>query len=180
MQQTSRSSWPRLLLAGVASAIILLSFLVPLVRGFIARRAGASQGIEGNAGGASISVRIQRGDKVMPGTSGEQVFPGDRLRFEYTSERDAQFALLRVSQDRASIDFPRAATTTLPLPAARDAALDIEIELDELAGDVRVFGVFCAKPRELEALKTSLQKEGDLPKLTDCHVDRVTLQKKLQ
>lgn len=182
MQQPSRSAWPRLLLAGVASAIILLSFLVPLVRGFMARRAAQSErerAGERTAGSPTLGFSILRGDQVVRGTSGDIVFPGDRIRFTYSSERAAQFALLRGSQDRAKIDFPQGPTTA-PLPAARDASLDVEVELDKLAGTERVFGLFCEAPRELEPLRTSLKKEGDLPKLPGCSLDVVTLQKKLQ
>jgi hypothetical protein len=182
MQQPSRSAWPRLLLAGVAAAIVLLSFLVPLVRGYMARRAAASErerAGEPTAGSPTLGFSIRRGDKVVRGTSGDLVYPGDRIRFTYSSERPAQFALLRGSQDRARIDFPRG-SMTVPLPAARDAALDIEVELDKLAGTERVFGLFCEAPVVLEPLRTSVQKEGDLPKLPGCRMDVLTLQKKLQ
>jgi hypothetical protein len=52
-------------LAGIAAAIILLSFLVPLVRGYIARSAGASQMDERGPGAPSIRVSIQRGRELV-------------------------------------------------------------------------------------------------------------------
>jgi hypothetical protein len=169
------------LLAGLASAIVMLSFVIPLVRSFMSRSTAASGrgGSDARSEGSSIGFSIQRGDKVLRGASGTIMLPGDRIRFTYSSQRDAQFALLRASHDRAVVDFPRA-TTTVRLSAAHDAALDLEVELDHRAGAEQVFGLFCDAPLELEPVRAALQKEAELPDLPGCRVDAVTLQKKLQ
>jgi hypothetical protein len=131
------------------------------------------------AGSPNLGFSIQRGDKLLRGSSGVVVLPGDRIRFTYSSDRPAQFALLRASHDRAVVDYPRT-TSTVPLPAARDAALDLEVELDKRAGAEHVFGLFCEAPLELEPVRAALQKEVELPSLPGCRVDSLTLQKKLQ
>jgi hypothetical protein len=182
MQRSPRSAWLQWLLAGLASAIVMLSFVIPLVRSFMSRSTSSSERSRSGArseGSPSIGFSIQRGDKILRGASGDVVLPGDRIRFTYSSERVAQFALLRASHDRAVVDFPRA-TTTVPLPAARDAALELEVELDKRAGAEHVFGLFCEAPLELEPVRAALQKDGDLPDVPGCSVDTVTLQKKLQ
>lgn len=182
MERSTRSSWPQWLLAGVASAIVMLSFVIPLVRSFMSRSATASgrdsSGIR-SPDSPGLGFSIQRGGQVLPGVSGEVALAGDRIRFTYSSERQTQFALLRASHDRAVVDFPRTAMT-VALPAARDAALDFEIELDKRAGAEHVFGLFCEAALELEPVRAELQKADELPDLPGCRVDSLTLQKKLQ
>jgi hypothetical protein len=160
----------------------MLSFVLPLVRSFMSRNTTASERSRSgarNEDSPSIGFNILRRDKVLHGASGNVVLPGDRIRFTYSSESDAQFALLRASHDRAVVDFPRT-TTTVRLSAARDAPLDLELVHDNRAGPEHVFGLFCEARVELEPVRALLQKEGDLSDVPGCRVVALTLQKKLQ
>src|SRR4051812_9359618 len=122
MQGPAPSRWPQWILAGVASAIVMLSFVVPLGRAFLSRRTTASERSGAGAvglGSPSLGFSIERGGKIARGASGDVVLPGDRIRFTYSSDRDVQFALLHVSRDQAGVYFPSAATT-VGVPRGRD------------------------------------------------------------
>jgi hypothetical protein len=181
MQPPVRSRWPQWILAGVASGIVMLSFVIPLGRAFLSKTTKGSDrrsSVEGSLGSPSLGFSIERGGKTMRGASGDVVLPGDRIRFSYSSDRDAQFALLHVTRDQAGVYFPSAART-VALPAGRDTALDLAIELDNRAGEERVFGLFCAAPLELEPVRLALQKDDGPPDLPGCQVAALTLHKKL-
>jgi hypothetical protein len=168
----SRSSWLPWVTGGALAAIALLSFAG---QGWHASTSTAPT--VRTKGSPSIGVYIKRGDKVLRGSSGDVVHPGDRIRFTYSNERDAQFALLHTDSSGAAVYFPLAGTTVL-VPAGRDTALDFAIELDEHTGDERVFGIFCDAPIALEPVRAALQTGGTVPALRGCHVDSLTLQKR--
>jgi hypothetical protein len=171
-QRRSRSHWLRWASGGALAAIAALCFIGPALDTVAPQVAGLR-----TKGSPHIGVYIKRGDKVLQGASGDIVHPGDRLRFTYSNERDAQFALLHADQSGAEIYFP-VANTSVHLPAARDAALDFAIELDEVSGDERVFGLFCDAPLALEPVRVALQTDGTVPELPGCHVDSLMLQKR--
>lgn len=176
MEQTTRSSWPRLLLAGAASGVLLLSFLIPLVRSCMNEKADTSAA---NDGGPSLGVRILRGDKARRGGSGDVVLAGDRIRFTYSSPRDVYFALLRSSSGHAQIEYPHGAMA-VPLAAAQDAAINLELQVEKRAGEDRIFGLFCEAPLELEPVRAVLEKAEELPALPSCRATQLVLQKKLE
>jgi len=179
MQRPARSAWPRWILAGVASGIVMLSFIIPLGRAYLSRSSERSSSGAGSPGSPRIGFSIERGGKLQRAASGDVVLPGDRIRFTYSSERDAQFALLHVSRGTAEVYFPASDSTVL-VPAGRDAAVDLTIVLDNRAGADRVFGLFCEASVALEPVRAELQKDDDgRLALPGCRVDSVTLLKKL-
>jgi hypothetical protein len=179
MQRPARSGWPQWILAGLASAIVMLSFIIPLGRAFLSRSSESSSSDAGSSGSPRIGFSIERSGKVQRGASGDVVLPGDRIRFTYSSERDAQFALLHVSRGTADVYFPRA-DSTVRVPAGRETAVDLTVELDNRAGTDRVFGLFCDASVELEPVRVALQKDDDGSfEHPGCRVDSVTLRKKL-
>jgi hypothetical protein len=154
--------WPSYAgLAGVA----LLSLLVV---GLNARRSVRSKG------GPHIAAYIKRGDRVTLALDGDRVHAGDYLRFTYSSDVPAYFALLNRDARTAATYYP-AGDFTARVSAGRDVALDFSIELDDQQGPERVHALFCDRPRQLEPLRVALQVSGQLPPLPDCRVDVLTL-----
>jgi hypothetical protein len=187
MQRPFGSSWVKWILAGVAGAIVFGSFVVPLGRAFLSqssmRSDRTSSGVHGEVS-PRIGFSIQRDGQVLPGTSESVVFPRDRMQFTYTTERAAEFALLRLSHEQGSVLFPLASgtntATTIHISAGREVSLDLTLEIDNRAGKERLFGLFCEAALELEPVRAELQRDDDLPPLPGCRVDSVTLQKKLR
>jgi hypothetical protein len=171
-----------LILAGAAGALVLGSFLVPLWRAYSSRRSIVTERNDARGAGAPhIGMKITRGDRTWTGASEEVVFPGDRIQFTYSSQRAVQFALLHAGRDKADIFFPAdGGSTTVPVAAGDVVALDHTVQLDNRAGDERVFGLFCDTKVELEPVRSALQKTDELVALPGCDVAALTLRRKLR
>jgi hypothetical protein len=128
-------------------------------------------------GGPSIGVYVKRGEQIRRGSTGEVVVPGELLRFTYSSERPAYFALLHADATRASVHFPLRAEAEKIGPG-RDVPLDFSIRLDSRLGAERVYGLFCEEPIALEPVRAQLERSGELPALPRCWVDRLVLDKR--
>jgi hypothetical protein len=127
-------------------------------------------------GGPALGFYVKQGEQVRRGASGERVRPGELVRFVYSVDRPAYFALLHSDTARASIYFPTGLHASAVEPG-RDVALDFAIRLDSQLGAERVYGLFCAEPITLEPLRAQLETIGDLPSIAGCQVDRLVLHK---
>ena len=170
MSGAERSGWPRWMLAGVASGILMLSFLIPLGRAFRSRLSEQSQ-----LGAASMGVSIQRSGSTA---ADDVMLPGDRARFTYSTEREVQFALFHLGGTRADV---RSADPqkTVAVSVGQDVPLDFTLVHDGRAGTDYVFALFCEAPVQLEPIRAALQKAGDFPHVPGCRSDSVSLRKKL-
>src|SRR5262249_13421121 len=102
-KERPRRSWLRWSGAGLAMATACAALL--LVR--------APRPETRTKGAPSIGFFIKRGERVMRGASGDVVHPGDVLRFTYTSERRAYFALLNTDPSASEIYHPLTPTSAL-------------------------------------------------------------------
>jgi hypothetical protein len=132
---------------------------------------------ERRKGSASIGFFVRRDAHVTPGSSGDEVFPSDELRFTYSSERPLQFALLYADEHKASVHYPLTEHTTQIEPG-QDVPLDFGLALDEQPGTERAIGLFCEQVQRLEPLRAQLQQTGAFPTPAGCYVDVLVLQKR--
>lgn len=156
------------LLGGLAAAAALALFVLPTEQ----ERTPAVR----SKGKASIGFYVKHGEQVRRGASGERVRPGEVVRFIYSTEQRAYFALLHADAARASVYFPSATHASLVAPG-REVALDFGIRLDPMLGAERVYGLFCGEPVALEPLRAGLEATGELRAVAGCQIDRIVLNK---
>jgi hypothetical protein len=126
-------------------------------------------------GGVRLGFFVKRDAEVMPGYDGHIVHPGDQLRFTLSTLEPGHAAIFSLDgAGVASIYYP-AAPRSRQLGTVRDWALDQSIELDASLGRERVWAVLCDAPFELEPVRAHLAAEGELPRLTGCTSDGLTL-----
>jgi hypothetical protein len=168
--RTPRGLWrgPRWAVLGLAAAAAIALFVVPTEK----ERTPAVR----SKGKASIGFYVKHGEQVRRGASGERVRPGEVVRFLYSTEQRAYFALLHADAARASVYFPSATQASLVAPG-RGVALDFGIRLDPMLGAERVYGLFCAEPVALEPLRAGLEAAGELRAVAGCQIDGIVLNK---
>lgn len=174
LQWTRWTRWTRFTSAGVVAAVALLG-LLPVW--FEHETPAPPSSATRTKGGPAIGFYVKRGTRVVRGSSGDVVHPGDLLRFTYSTPRTAEFALLYADAATASIYHPLGDETVAVAPG-HDAALDFSIQLDDQLGTERVFGLFCDRTRALAPVRDTLQATGQLPELAGCSIDTIVLDKR--
>jgi hypothetical protein len=131
-------------LAAAASVLLVLRPSAPRERG--------------KGAGFALGMYVQHGGEVRRAGSGEEVAPGDALRFTVTAPADGYLAVLSLDpQGRGSIYYP-AGSRAVPVSAGSDLALPLGTRLDATVGEERIVGLFCASPVELEPLRAALER----------------------
>ncbi len=129
-------------------------------------------------GGSRIGFFVSSGGSVRPGTDGQVVRPGDRLRFTVTTPRPLHVAILSLDgAGAASVYYPTGAKSR-HVGVVREQAVESSVELDATLGDERVWGVFCDAPFDVEPLRAALERQRNLPALSGCTSDALGLVKK--
>lgn len=129
-------------------------------------------------GSPRLSFFVKRGGAVLEGAPGQQVQPGDRLRFVLTSERPSHVAILSLDgAGAASVYYPSRMNESRPFEALRGHALDEAVELDAVLGPERIYAVFCERAFQLEPLRLRLEAEHELVTPSGCSVDLLELVK---
>jgi len=125
-------------------------------------------------GGPSVGFFVQRGESSQRGASGEVVYPGDHIRFAYTSDRPRYLAIYSLdSRGKASIFFPDGDLAER-VPAGSDSSLRSAVELDDAPGLETVFAVFCDADFSVERLRKSLAERRTLEAPSGCSLDVLT------
>lgn len=155
-------------LAALAAGIALIAW--PASRGAGTRPKGA----------AHLDFFIKRGELVRRGESGEQVHPGDLLRFVYSAGEPKFLGVFGLDANGASVYFPNG-HAALRVHPGNDVALDFSVELDAQLGTERVLGVFCPEPFALEPVRAALASSAPLPAaMSACAREQITLEKVAQ
>lgn len=128
-------------------------------------------------GSTRIGFFVKRGERVYEGQSGERVNPGDRLRFVLSSPAARHVAIVaRDARGTASIYYPEG-RRTVPMGPAEQLALDSSIELDSTLGKERIYAVFCDAPLELENVRRTLERRGELALPEGCAQESIEINK---
>jgi hypothetical protein len=113
---------------------------------------------------------------VERGVSGVTAYPGDQLRFTYSSERPAYLAVLGRDQRATSVYFP-SGPSAARVEGGRDLPLDFSLELDAQLGEEQLYLVLCPSQYAVSPLRTELEASGDLRAAPGCVVERIALHK---
>lgn len=136
-----------------------------------------SSAVERSKGGPSIGFFVKRGERIRRGITGEDVIPGELLRFTYSTERPLYFALLHADSAGAAIQFPTQPNAARIDPG-REIPLDFSIRLDSRLGTETIYGVFCEEAVALEPIRARLESTGSMSELPRCRVDPIELTKR--
>jgi putative zinc finger protein len=163
-----RSRWIRVVAAGagLAAAASVLFLLRP-----------PGPGERSKGAGFALGMYVQHGGEVRRAGSGEEVAPGDAVRFTVTAPSDGYLAVLSLDpQGRGSIYYP-AGPRAAKVSAGSDVALPLGTRLDASVGEEQIVGLFCAAAVDLEPLRAGLEK-GATAVPEGCQVTRWTFVKR--
>jgi hypothetical protein len=106
------------------------------------------------------------------------VVPGDALRFTYGATEGRYIAVLSLDgARRASTYYPASGAVRLE-PSGAKVPLPLSTILDDTLGEETIYGVACAQPFDVEALRDALQRAPDRPPVVaGCDVARIVLHK---
>jgi hypothetical protein len=127
-------------------------------------------------GNSQVGFYIKRGSRVERGASGVVAYPGDQLRFTYSSERPAYLAVLGRDERAASVYFP-SGESAVRIERGRHVPLDFSLELDEQLGEEQLYVVLCPAQYALSPLVAELEASGQLRAGAGCFVERIALHK---
>jgi len=171
------ASWRLWLLpVGALSAAAVLILLLRPGSGHGNFMAEATQ----TKGSIRLGFYVKRGDTVRAGHSGDIVYPGEAVRFTYTSRTSGYLAVVSLDgAGKVSVYHPDPdVNPAAPLAPAEDEPLPGSILLDDALGTEAVYGVLCSEPRALIGIVEQLRRERDLPAVSGCAVDKVILEKR--
>jgi hypothetical protein len=135
-----------------------------------------SSGGERLKGGAHAAFYVKRGTRVERGVNGGTAYPGDQLRFTYSSERPAYLALFGRDQRAASVYFP-SGERAVRVESGRDVPLGFSLELDAQLGEEQLYLVLCPSQYALAPLRAQLEASGEVRADASCQVERIALHK---
>lgn len=128
-------------------------------------------------GSAHIGFFIQRSGAFERATPTYVVRPNDRIRFVYTSARPAYLAIYGLdARGTVSVYFPQGDLAERVV-AGSDVALKSAVELDDVLGPERVFGLFCEAEFRVSDIRKWLKSKHTLESPPGCHVDMLTWNK---
>jgi hypothetical protein len=142
-------------------------------------RPGAATPADGGErlkGRSQVGFYIKRGSRVERGVNGGIAYPGDQLRFTYSSEHPAYLAVLGRDARSASVYFP-SGDSAVRIEAGRHVPLDFSLELDAQLGEERLYVVLCPAEYGLAPLRAELEASGQLRAAADCFMERIALHK---
>lgn len=119
-------------------------------------------------GELAVELFCKRGEVVFPAKDGGDFFPGDRLRFAYTSSEAGYLVVFGVDDGGSVFPYyPQRNLAGLELPAGKKVLLPGSIELDAHRGWERTFALWSRTPldeREIRARvnETLTAAGGDL------------------
>jgi hypothetical protein len=153
------------------SSVMLLAATALLVV-----RTGSLNQATRSKGAPQLGWFVKRGEQVQRGRTGQTLYPGDSLRFVYSSDAPRFLALFNLVAREASVYYPPT-PDAVRVRAGNDIVLDFSVELDELLGTERVYAMFCEESFRIEPLRAALFETGRLPERAGCRTDVITLRK---
>jgi len=145
---TPRAVWGTAGLALAAGLLLVMRPAVPTERS------------KGAGGIPELAMYVQHGDEVRRAAPGEEVAPGDAVRFAVSTPVAAYVAVLSLDPTgRAFVYFPDGEQAA-PMPAGTEVALPLGTRLDATRGEERLLGLFCAAPVALEPVRLQLESSA--------------------
>jgi hypothetical protein len=128
-------------------------------------------------GSSHLGFFVKRADLVRRGQHGEELYPGDFLRFIYSAEQSQYLAVFNQDMRATSVYFP-AGAEAVRVAAGSEVGLDFSVELDAQLGSERVIALFCRAPFAIEPVRAALAASAALPAaVAECQRDEIRVQK---
>jgi Domain of unknown function (DUF4384) len=129
-------------------------------------------------GSAHAGFYVLRDGQVHRAAAGEELRPGDRVRFFIRSRTASYVAILSLDPaEQASVYFPAAARAQL-VAAGSEQLLPVSVELDDTLGEERWYALYCREPVLVEPLRAQLQEQrGSWSPPGGCELQRIQVRK---
>jgi hypothetical protein len=112
-------------------------------------------------GGPTLFVVARRGDRVFAARPGEQLHPGDQIRFVLTHVRHPYAIIASVDGGgRANIYVPYEGAASVPVTMGDRTELEGSIILDARLGPERLFALFSREPLATDQVRSALSAIG--------------------
>ena len=131
-------------------------------------------------GGSRLGFHVKRGENVLLGVEGQEVHPGDQLRFFVSSIKPGHLAILSRDGAGSVSEYYPGTGRSRSVDAVRNQSLDSSVELDATLGQEDLWAVFCDAPFATEALRRELESKKGLTAPANCSLDRVVIVKKAE
>jgi hypothetical protein len=156
-----RKAWWKWLVPAGALAAATAVLLVFLRRGDGPTKPDDELQVKGDE--ISLVVHVQTGDTSRRIASGDDVLPGDKLRFEINAGKAGYVAIVGIDGTGAlTVYYPESGNRPIAFdPKAR--LLPGAIALDATPGDERFFAIYAEQPFVLDTVLPAIEKNQPLP-----------------
>jgi hypothetical protein len=117
-----------------------------------------------------LGFAIERSDVTQPGVRGQEVRPGDRVRFEYSLEAPAYFAVYGLDARGSVRVYYPAAELSAPAGAGRRIPLGTTLEVAAVFGTEQVYALFCNAEFPVGDPQRTLELQRSLAPSPGCDV----------
>ena len=163
--------WPWAGAVVVAAAAVALVTRIP--------QSGRASG-EGSRtkGSARFGFYVKQNGRIFSGVDGQEVHPGDRLRFFVSAPGQQELAIL--SRDGAGIvsEYYPGTGHGRTVTGQREEVLESSVELDSTLGEEQLWAIMCDAPFATEPLLRALETKRSLTAPANCTLDRLTIVKR--
>lgn len=111
---------------------------------------------------SELGFAIERADATQPGMRGQEVHPGDRIRFEYSLQAPAYFAIYGLDARGSVRTYYPLSELSAPAGAGARVPLATTLEVARVFGTEQLYALFCstefavAEPQRTLELQRSL------------------------
>lgn len=152
----------RTLLATTALASAALLTLVVLAREPVV------EPLPPTAAETELGFRIERGRSNERGFRGQDVHPGDQVRFEYSIQVPSYLAIYGLdARGSVRVLFPQAELAA-PVAAGSHIRLTSSVQIDDVLGQQSVFALFCNAAFPIEEPQRTLEIQRSLAPSPGC------------
>src|SRR5664280_62984 len=131
-------------------------------------------------GSARLGFHVKRGGNVLLGSEGQEVHPGDQLRFFVSSAKPGHLAILSRDGAGSVSEYYPGTGRSRSVGAVQNQSLESSVELDATLGQEELWAVFCDAPFAPEPLRRELESKKSLNAPASCSLDRVVIVKKAE
>ncbi len=162
--QVARKHRRTFVLGAVAGSIALVALAV------LAREPEAEVPLPPAAAESELGFAIERADGTERGVRGQEVHRGDRIRFEYTLQAPAYFAIYGLDSRGSVRAYYPSAELSAPAGAGTRIPLGTTLEVAAALGTEQLFALFCNTEFPVVDSRSTLEIQRSLAPSPGCDV----------
>lgn len=159
--QVARKHRRTLVVGAVAGSIALIALAV-------LAREPELETLPPAAAESELGFAIERRDSTERGVRGQEVHPGDRIRFEYTRQAPAYFAIYGLDSRGAVRLYYPLSELSAPAGAGERIPLATTLEVPKVFGTEQVYALFCSSEFPVAEPQRTLELQRSLAPSPGC------------